>query len=84
VHIEQMTDRQWWMRIGNEVFWLTSHTPTELAHSGRVTVRQDQESWNLGYEDARAGRQWRPVGVDRLAYASGYVEGRAARAKAGG
>jgi hypothetical protein len=33
VHIEQMTDRQWWMQIGNEVFWLTSHTPTELSHT---------------------------------------------------
>ena len=45
-------------------------------------MMMDPISWRFGYDDGRAGRPWRPGSADRLAYASGYVEGREARLKA--
>lgn len=36
-------------------------------------IRQDPLPWQIGYDDARAGR---PARCRGLAYASGYVEGK--------
>jgi hypothetical protein len=33
VHVEQLTPRKWYMQIGNEVYWLSSHTPTAIDHT---------------------------------------------------
>ncbi len=55
-----------------------------MPHAGAVGSRRmhmtmDPAIWRLGYDDGRAGRVWHPGSADRLAYASGYVEGKAAR-----
>jgi hypothetical protein len=45
-------------------------------------IHQDKQSWNTGRADAMRG--WpskRPKGVNPLAYASGYIEGKAQRIK---
>jgi hypothetical protein len=45
-------------------------------------IRQDKLSWNKGRADAMSGAPSKcPKGLDALAYASGYVEGKAQRAK---
>jgi hypothetical protein len=45
-----------------------------------VTVRQDQQGWEKGYAVGLGGSRSKcPDGMDRLAYANGYVEGRTAR-----
>lgn len=43
-------------------------------------IRQDPESWEAGYQDGLDGVKKRPDSVsDRLAYSSGYIEGKAVR-----
>ena len=43
-------------------------------------IRQDPESWEAGYQDGLDGIKSRPSSVpDRLAYSSGYIEGKAVR-----
>ena len=43
---------------------------------------QDKQSWNKGRADAVRGMPSKcPTGLDPLAYASGYIEGKAQRAK---
>ena len=43
-------------------------------------IRQDPESWEAGYQDGLDGIKSRPSKVpDRLAYSSGYIEGKAVR-----
>jgi hypothetical protein len=45
-------------------------------------IQQDKQSWNKGRADAMRGAPSKcPKGLDRLAYASGYIEGKAQRAK---
>jgi hypothetical protein len=45
-----------------------------------MIIRQDPRSWYRGHDDAIAGRPSKcPKGIDRLAYASGRVEGEADR-----
>ena len=45
-------------------------------------IQQDKQSWNKGRADAmRDAPSKCPKGFDALAYASGYIEGKAQRAK---
>jgi hypothetical protein len=45
-------------------------------------IRQDKLSWNKGRADAMRGAPSKcPKGLDKLSYASGYIEGQAQRAK---
>ena len=45
-----------------------------------MTIRQDQQSWQEGHAAGLSGARPKCLeGMDRLAYASGYVEGRTAR-----
>jgi len=45
-------------------------------------IRQDQKSWDKGRADAaRGAASMCPKGLDQLAYVSGYLEGKAERAK---
>jgi hypothetical protein len=47
-----------------------------------MTARPDQQSHQKGYAAGLSGARPKcPEGMDRLAYASGYVEGRTARMK---
>jgi hypothetical protein len=47
-----------------------------------MIVRQDKQSWNKGRADAMRGVPSKcPKGLDGLAYSSGYIEGKAQRAK---
>jgi hypothetical protein len=47
-----------------------------------MSVRQDQQSWEEGHAAGLSGARPKcPEGMDRLTYASGYVEGRTARMK---
>ena len=46
-------------------------------------IQQDEKSWNMGRADASHGAPSKcPKGLDRLAYASGYIEGQVQRVKA--
>jgi len=43
-------------------------------------IRQDPESWQLGYQDGLQGtKERKPLASDQLAYNSGFIEGRATR-----
>lgn len=42
-------------------------------------MRQDLANWTIGYNDALEGKEFNPVGVDRLSYISGRIEGAIAR-----
>ena len=45
-----------------------------------ATIRQDPESWQLGYQDGLEGTgKRRLLATDGLAYNSGVIEGRAIR-----
>jgi hypothetical protein len=47
-----------------------------------MMIRQDQKSWEKGRADGVRGAASKcPKGLDQLAYTSGYVEGKADRAK---
>ena len=45
-------------------------------------IEQDKQSWNKGRADAMRGAPSKcPKGLGPLAYASGYIDGKAQRAK---
>jgi len=45
-------------------------------------IKQDKQSWNKGRADAMRGLPSKcPEGLDGLSYLSGYIEGKAQRAK---
>lgn len=45
-----------------------------------MRVELNSESWHLGYQDGLRGKkEHKPKASDRLAYNSGYIEGKATR-----
>jgi len=45
-----------------------------------VRIRQNPESWEIGYQDGLQGtKERKSTASDRLAYNSGFIEGRATR-----
>jgi hypothetical protein len=72
-----------------KIQWITSayrlQTSYPAAWGLLMIVRQNQASWQQGYNDGFAGKPSRPIKVpDELAYASGFIEGKAARETKGG